>query len=288
MPGKFCGSCGQRLEHGMHSVVHFVREATEDLTHADSRLWHTLGALLFKPGLLTREFIAGRRVRYLPPIRLYLVLSVLFFLVMGLASEGSRAVQIKTGSGSTSVPLVRPESVEGLAAKPGETPLQRKQRLCNPDYSGPLSRFVEPFLRKGCLNFLENRGRSMGEAFWHNLPKALFVFLPALALVMKVMYWRPRHYYVEHLLFFLHNHAFGFLVFGLLGLIALLAPSSIGNLLQLAVWLYVPYYVFVAMRRVYGQGPWLTFAKFVVLSFAYFFGAAVTSMITAMYSVYSA
>ena len=54
--------------------------ATEDLTHADSRLWRTLAALLFKPGHLTREFLAGRRARYLPPVRLYLVLSVLFFL----------------------------------------------------------------------------------------------------------------------------------------------------------------------------------------------------------------
>lgn len=81
--GEFCGRCGQRREHEMHSVLHFSREAFEDLTHADSRLWRTMIALLFKPGYLTREFIEGRRVRYLPPIRLYLVLSVLFFLVVG-------------------------------------------------------------------------------------------------------------------------------------------------------------------------------------------------------------
>src|SRR5262245_28998138 len=90
VPGKFCGRCGQRLEHEMHSVVHFVREATEDLTHADSRLWSTLRALLFRPGFLTREFIAGRRVRYLPPLRLYLVLSVLFFLIAAVQPEGPR------------------------------------------------------------------------------------------------------------------------------------------------------------------------------------------------------
>src|SRR5207245_1863262 len=79
---KYCGRCGQRFEHKIHSVLHFTREATEDLTHADSRLWRTLFALLFKPGYLTREFLEGRRVRYLPPLRLYLVLSVLFFLVI--------------------------------------------------------------------------------------------------------------------------------------------------------------------------------------------------------------
>src|SRR5262249_35655867 len=79
---RFCCPCGQKHEHALHSIWHVTREVTEDLTHAGSRLWSTMLALLFKPGFLTREFIAGRRVRYLPPLRLYLVLSVLFFLVL--------------------------------------------------------------------------------------------------------------------------------------------------------------------------------------------------------------
>ncbi len=56
---RYCGACGQRLEPPVHSLWHFSRVATEDLTHADSRLWRTLGALLFKPGDLTAEFLAG-------------------------------------------------------------------------------------------------------------------------------------------------------------------------------------------------------------------------------------
>ena len=76
---RYCGACGQRLEPPVHSLWHFSRVATEDLTHADSRLWRTLGALLFRPGNLTAEFLAGRRARYLPPLRLYLVVSVAFF-----------------------------------------------------------------------------------------------------------------------------------------------------------------------------------------------------------------
>src|SRR5690349_10164183 len=90
--GKYCSHCGQRFEHKIHSLLHFSREVTEDLTHADSRLWSTILALLFKPGFLTREFLNGRRVRYLPPLRLYLVLSVLFFLVLGLIHHEPRVV----------------------------------------------------------------------------------------------------------------------------------------------------------------------------------------------------
>ncbi|HET9473089.1 MAG TPA: DUF3667 domain-containing protein, partial [Steroidobacteraceae bacterium] len=68
----------------MHSVRHFASEAFESITHADSRLWRTLGYLLARPGRLTSEFFAGRRVRYLPPFRLYLVISLLFFVIAGL------------------------------------------------------------------------------------------------------------------------------------------------------------------------------------------------------------
>jgi hypothetical protein len=284
--GKYCSQCGQRFEHEIHSVLHFAREATEDLTHADSRLWGTIIALLFKPGFLTREFLSGRRVRYLPPLRLYLVLSVLFFLVLGSDNTVNQAVAIKTGAGKPSVALVTPDNPE-LAAKPGETLEQREARVCNPHYDGPAPSFVLPFMQKGCRDMLEHRGRTIEEAFRHNLPRAMFIFLPALALVMKVMYWRPRRHYVEHLLFFVHNHAFGFLVFGILALLTRFAPGIISGLLEFILWLYVPYYVFVSMRQVYGQGRWLTFAKLVVLFFAYLSGAALVLATTAMYSVYS-
>src|SRR5215469_6728606 len=78
--GRYCAACGQRLEPPLHTLWHFIAVTTEDLTHTDSRLWRTLGALLCRPGYLTREFLAGRRARYLPPVRLYLVISVVFFL----------------------------------------------------------------------------------------------------------------------------------------------------------------------------------------------------------------
>ncbi|MFL6604358.1 MAG: DUF3667 domain-containing protein [Steroidobacteraceae bacterium] len=286
VPGKYCGQCGQRLEHEIHSVLHFAREATEDLTHADSRLWGTMIALLFKPGFLTSEFLSGRRARYLPPLRLYLVLSLLFFLVVASEGHGVRAVTIENGTGKPSVALVSPDD-KGLAAQPGETLEQREKRVCNPDYDGPARSFVLPFLQKGCRHMVEDRGRTVSEAFMHNLPKAMFIFLPALALVMKAMYWRPRRYYVEHLLFFLHNHAFAFLIFGVLALLTRFVPPAVSNPLEFIVWLYVSYYVFVSMRRVYGQGRWLTFTKLVVLFFAYLSGVAVVLAMTALYSVYS-
>src|SRR6185503_11726641 len=83
LAGEYCTACGQRHEPHVHTLGHFLSEAFESITHADSRLWRTLGYLLVKPGRLTREFLDGKRARYLPPFRLYLVISLAFFLIAG-------------------------------------------------------------------------------------------------------------------------------------------------------------------------------------------------------------
>jgi hypothetical protein len=285
--GKYCSHCGQRFEHQMHSVLHFTREVTEDLTHADSRLWSTILALLFKPGFLTREFLSGRRVRYLPPLRLYLVLSVLFFLVLGLIHHEARVITLKPGNGERAVVIVPMSELVDLAERPGETPQQRLERICSSDYDGPASSFFRPLAEQACRKLVAD-GRTVSETFLHNLPRGMFILLPALALVMKALYRRPRHYYVEHLLFFLHNHAFGFLVFALLILVTGFLPPAIGKWLTVIVWLYIPYYLFVSLQRVYGQGRWLTFAKLTVLSFAYLICAFITLALTTLYSIYAA
>src|SRR3984885_11888106 len=79
--GRFCVNCSQRADVHVPTTLELLHELLEGITHSDSRLWRTLTTLWFKPGKLTQEFVAGRRVAYLPPFRLYLVLSIIFFLL---------------------------------------------------------------------------------------------------------------------------------------------------------------------------------------------------------------
>ena len=206
---RYCSACGQRLEPPVHSLWHFTQLAIEDLTHADSRLWRTLAALLFKPGYLTAEFLAGRRARYLPPVRLYLVLSVVFFLWATATEPKLIALRIDTDRGLGSTVALTKDEAALLAARPGETAQQRAERLCgDASYRGPWQERIGPLVPRLCQRVVEDNGRSLREAFLHNVPRAMFLFLPLLAAAMMLMYWRPRHYYVEHLLLFVHNHAF--------------------------------------------------------------------------------
>ena len=84
LQGTFCYNCGQKDSDFRRPYWTFLEDFTENVISRDSRLWRTLAYILFLPGAMTRDFIAGRRIRFLPPIRLFLVSIILFFLTVTL------------------------------------------------------------------------------------------------------------------------------------------------------------------------------------------------------------
>ena len=79
--GRFCHNCGQENIEPKETVWHLVSHFFEDMTHFDGKFFTSLKDLLFKPGFLSKEYVLGRRVRYLNPIRMYLFTSAIFFLI---------------------------------------------------------------------------------------------------------------------------------------------------------------------------------------------------------------
>lgn len=87
MQGEFCHECGQSIHSVLKPMHHMVEETVETVLHIDGRIVHTLPPLLLKPGFLTLEYFAGRRVRYIAPFRLMFVLCLLSFFVFHLAID---------------------------------------------------------------------------------------------------------------------------------------------------------------------------------------------------------
>lgn len=307
LTGTFCSECGQRHhEHAIHHFWHFIGEAAEDLTHADSRLWRTLIALLLRPGFLTREFLDGRRVRYLPPVRLYLVVSVIFFVVGGLGARLAKPVSIavnhdgrsfryrvvpagKAAAGATAHEA--PDRVTGGVVPTGPADGSARQRFCEEagayiEQHGGWLAYLGPRVTRNCLAASGEGGlRRLNEAVEHNLERAMFLFLPLLALAMKPLYRKPPRHYVEHLLFFVHNHAFLFVVLGFSTLLKMLPSSAaVAQAVDAAIVIYIPIYFYLAMRRVYGQGRWRTLGKLAALGFAYCLLGTVMLIATVSYS----
>src|SRR6056297_1985975 len=90
--GQYCGICGQRSSNRLISLWGLITEGLGDLLDMDSRLWRTLRALLLRPGYLTAEYLEGRRARFMPPFRMYLAFSLLFFLAAFFGVEGIQVV----------------------------------------------------------------------------------------------------------------------------------------------------------------------------------------------------
>jgi hypothetical protein len=307
---RYCGSCGQRQQPLDLRLPHLLGEALEGVTHADSRLWRTLVPLIIRPGHLTREFLSGRRASYLPPFRLYLVVSLAFFLIAALVpdtllkvnvgedAEAARATSAAIGELDARIAAeTRPEAraaLERLRATAATAATAADARSgaggagassrCALVSEGPGTAWLAPRLKAGCEKAFRESG-ALPAALAANLPRSLFVFLPVVAFVMLALYWRPRRRYVEHLLFLVHQHAAMFLVFAIAVPVLALVPGGAADVLTGTLAIYLGWYVYRGMRRMYGQGRARTLAKAATLGFVYAVLAGVMLVATILVSV---
>ena len=113
-----------------------------------------------------------------------------------------------------------------------------------------------------------------------------------MALILKIMYPLSKRYYVEHLLFVVHNHAFVFLILTLQILFARIASlasisEKVIDIVLIGAAIYIPVYLFRSMQRVYGQAVYVTALKFMFLALSYFGGFALMIGFAALFAAFS-
>lgn len=91
--GKFCSNCGQPT-HVHRSLLHLGEEMLHGVLHFDARIWRTLPLLAINPGRLTREWVQGRRTRYVSPLAMFLFTVFLMFFVFSFS--GGLEPQVNT------------------------------------------------------------------------------------------------------------------------------------------------------------------------------------------------
>jgi hypothetical protein len=262
--GRFCANCSQAADVHVPTTRELVHELLEGITHSDSRLWRTLTTLWFKPGKLTEEFVAGRRVAYLPPFRLYLILSILFFLLTSFAHVNVVVMNFDEA--------LKPGGAAALATAPAAT---RITSCADFKFFGAADHPAwNARVKRTCEAIMRDNGENLLHVAFSTLPKAMFIFLPLIAFLNMLLYWRPRYRYAEQLLFFVHLQAFYFSVAILLLLNNEAADSwpkleGVAGFLGAILGWTLPVYTVMAMRRVFRRS-WLgTVFKGVVLFFVY-------------------
>lgn len=220
---KYCPECGQkRIEKHEFAVRHFFGHLLHEITHLDSnKILRTFGHLIVKPGLLTREYLAGRKGKYINPIRVYLTVSAIyFFFAWGtLATAGGGGVEHNEARPyMAEIAKRKGEDVHTLAVK-----IQEKAGK----YAG--------FLR-----------------FASVLVSGLFLML---------LYRGTERYYVEHLIFSLHFYSFDFLAKCVVAIAYITAGVTAYSVTRIVYYCGVFVYLFFALKRVYGQSNGTTGAK---------------------------
>jgi hypothetical protein len=142
----------------------------------------------------------------------------------------------------------------------------------------------EQSLSAACRQMKADGGKRFAEHFATTAPKLMFLFLPLIAAVALLFYWKPRRLYAEHLVLFLHNHAFTFLLLSVTAVFSTLADlqftgSGLFGVAAFLLYCYLPYYVFRSMRVVYVEGRFKTTFKFLSISIIYFLLLGVTMLL---------
>jgi hypothetical protein len=234
---RFCPECGQENTSYRVSLGRLIGDLFEELFQLESRLWRTLWALFRRPGLLTREYNAGRRVAYTTPLRLYIIASVAYFFVGSIMPGEKISEHVQFDLGDVAV-----EDAKIEKAPPMIRALIERAREARKDPQGTVLRVRHTVTE------------------W--APRIAAFLVPLLAFLTWLFFRRPKLFFVEHLVFALHAHATAFLLL-LVGEVLHWGPIGFFTFLAgIAL-------VFLALRRVFAQSRLRTGLKLVVIGFVY-------------------
>ncbi|HEX5343947.1 MAG TPA: DUF3667 domain-containing protein [Duganella sp.] len=309
LSGHFCSNCGQEAVLHHASTREFLHEFIGHYVALEGKLWGSLKRLIFQPGELTNEYIRGRRVRYVQPLRMYLTFSVLFFALLKFTG-GDAHVEQQSGGQSIAATTIKAagtpqpagseesksaardalaEAMKDMAAEDAKSDIRaaKAEHAQHDDSSVDMNLNEEyidgklehlPLLRRQwhALNQLppEEQVKVLKNGMNHYAPYAIFCLMPVFALLLKVLYLGSGRRFGEHMLFALHTNAFAFLMFSVI----LLAHYG---LLQFALWCWLIGYLPWAMRRVYHSSRFGTFLRWSVLMLFYAISLGLAVMISA-------
>lgn len=266
--GPFCRACGQRDIPPYPSVRELAVDAFSELSGWDGRFVGTVRALFRQPGMLTREFLEGRRVRYISPLRLYLLASLVYFVLAAAAPtirlESGKTVGLQVGIITTGPPESRPERLANAASaalqsRQALTATKRQEALADIENAPPI---LQPLLQRA----VEDPAGFRSGVF-KALPRLLFVLLPVLAAIVALFY-RGRKY-PEHLYFAIHLNAFIFLAVAATQLVKFTREPAAVLVASVAALISLPIYATLALRRVYGGSLVATLLKEVAIATIY-------------------
>lgn len=305
----YCSKCGQQNTETRQSFHHLLTHFAEDLTHYDGAFWKTIKYLLFRPGRLTIEYLLGHRMRYVPPVKLYIFISfVTFFLMAIMAPDAEHDHKIADTNVDTELTLSEDGIKYETETHDNSTKIEKGIEIGNKriytvtqldSVQNALSDknkmpFYEYYSNKVALKIGENNlsKRDLMIAAAHTLPKVLFIYMPIFAFWLWLMHGKKRWYFFDHGIFTLHYFSFLLLSITIIMVINWLLSYAFSidantfvNIIRLLFLLYAFFYFFRSHRRFYGETRAISRIKSTVLFIINFICIAIICVVTLMYIV---
>jgi len=320
LQGKFCSNCGQENLQVKESFGHMMNHAVSDYFHFDHQFFHTLQPLLFKPGKLTTEYLAGRRTQYLHPVKMYIFISLVYFVLLfksntadivtlsndkAKSEEAADNMKISVKNGIDNSIFLSEDQKKAIkknvdfkadsikrdikaankkdSIKTYEQYLATQRQLPADKRDGVISRYLEKKQFEWAKEG-KSANEEINEGIKHNVPKMMFLLLPLFALILKIAFSKNKKFYVEYLIYSFHLHCFVFLFLAFLMLVQLLIPHKLIDLIvimDVAALFFILWYMYRSLRVVYGRSRLRTITKMIGISVSYFLVFAICLTILA-------
>lgn len=257
--GKFCPNCGQ-LNKDFNKPIKEILSDLFGSVNLDVRIINTIRPFFFKPGFLSNEYFKGRRQRYVPPMRLYLFFSIIFFFLAQYSSiktmKRSDFSNVIADSSSVDIAMNIDKSIpDSIITLNSFDKAELKEKLLNDSTATDSDKKI---VLSG-FNAFEN-WESFIAKFVRNLSYVLFLLMPVFALILAMILWSSRMLYVRHLIFSINFHSFVFGLSSVVIVLSMILPVKISGYFLYLLW-GIPLYLMIGISRFYGRKKTGSFFK---------------------------
>jgi hypothetical protein len=290
--GNFCNECGQEAYTGAPTTLGFIYEFLTRNLFERGKVHRTMWQLVRHPGGLTVDFLEGRRQRFIRPVRLYFILSVMYFLLLSYQNSNvshyfggpppAKAVPEAAAPAASGVPpqvVVGGYRINPNAGKKIEGREEESEPLfLNFPYEKEWGKYTAwQVFKQRVQEFVnlsdDKRNEATNRIALDQAPKAMFFLVPVFAIFLKGLFMLRRIPYGAHLLFAFHFHCYVFFML-------LLMQLPVPQFLKVIAGVSMPWYLLMSMRTTYQVGWFSALLRVLMLAILYAIAIAVTFMAT--------
>lgn len=245
LQGVFCHRCGQKDQHRRVPLKHLLHDVVHDLWHFDAKVLGSLWLLIKRPGFLAAEYLDGRRVRHVPPFRMYVVVSfIVFALLAWLGKPPKVSVSSKKPANVVTLEDIKVETGQELPPETAAT--VKKLQEDSPSWAKELN-------RRGAL--ASKNPDLLKKAFLAGLSKVMFLLMPLFAALLFLMHARKGGtLFVDHMVLSLHFHTVAFIGLLAIRLLVMLPDSCLTCFPLLALFLAPLAWLAAALQHLHRRG----------------------------------